>query len=174
MSGFGTQPFTPNGALSVQGEPTLDSVDQYGKVTNLNQIPDYKNIKAVAQALQAEGLTNLGQYPTTVTSASATTLSAANLLGGCILRSGPTAAYGDTFDNADNIVNAYPNAVIGSSFWLVISNTVAFANTLVAGTGVTLLGTTAIAASSSRLFLVRITNVVAPAVTITGILSGSN
>lgn len=101
------------------------------------------------------------------------TLTAANMMTGNILRSGPTSAYTDTTDTAANIVASIPNPVIGSGYELNIANTVAFACTLAAGGGVTLAGTTAIAASASRKYVVTVTNVVTPAVTITGISSGT-
>lgn len=100
-------------------------------------------------------------------------LSAAAMVGGIITRSGSTAAYTDTTDTAANIVAAIPNAQVGTSFDLTIINTVAFADTIAAGAGVTLSGTTAVAASSWRRFVGTITNVAAPAVTLKGVGSGS-
>jgi hypothetical protein len=100
------------------------------------------------------------------------TLTAAKMLTGNILRSGSTAPYTDTTDTATNILASIPNAVAGVGYELTIANTVAFTETLAAGTGVTLSGTTAIAASASRKYVVTITNVSTPAVTITGVSSG--
>jgi hypothetical protein len=101
------------------------------------------------------------------------TLTAGQLVGGVIMRSGPTAAYTDTTDSAANIVAAIPNPQVGTAFRLRIVNTVAFADTIAAGAGVTLSGTTAIAASTYRDFVGIITNVGTPAVTLYGIGSGS-
>jgi hypothetical protein len=100
------------------------------------------------------------------------TLTAAKMLTGNILRSGSTAPYTDTTDTATNIVASIPNAVAGVGYELTITNTVAFTETIAAGAGVTLSGTTAISASSSRKYVVTITNVSTPAVTITGVSSG--
>lgn len=108
-----------------------------------------------------------------VTTVGAATLSAANLVGGVIMRSGSTAAYTDTTDTATNIVAAIPNAQIGTSFRLRIVNSVAFIDTIAAGTGVTLSGTTAIAASTYRDYVGIITAVTTPAVTLYGIGSGT-
>lgn len=102
----------------------------------------------------------------------ASTLTAAQMLTGNILRSGSTAAYTDTTDTAANIVASIPNAVVGIGYELTIANTVAFTETIAAGAGVTLAGTTLISASSSRKFVVTITDVTTPAVTITGVSSG--
>ncbi|MFC2970480.1 hypothetical protein [Acidimangrovimonas pyrenivorans] len=54
-------------------------------------------------------------------------------------------------------------------------NTVAFANTIAAGTGVTLQGNTSVSASSARRFLLELTDVTSgsEAVTLTGLMEGS-
>jgi len=77
---------------------------------------------------------------TAIVTAGAGTLTAAGIVGGVINRSGPTAAYSDTTDTGPNIIAALPNAEVGQSWELSIVNTVAFAQTLVAGAGVTLSG----------------------------------
>jgi hypothetical protein len=100
------------------------------------------------------------------------TLTAAQMLTGNIRRSGSTAGYADTTDTAANIIASIPNAAAGVGYELTIANTVGFIDTIAAGAGVTLSGTTAIAASASRKYVVTITNVSAPAVTITGVASG--
>jgi len=101
-----------------------------------------------------------------------TVLLAGQMLSGNILRGGSTAAYTDTTDTAANIVASILNAVAGVGYGLTIANNTAYQCTLAAGTGVTLAGNTAIAPSSSRKYVVTITNVASPAVTITGISSG--
>ena len=134
---------------------------------------------ATASAIIATGaITSAGQVRgAIVNTANATvsnaTLTAASLVGGVITRSGSIAAYSDTTDTATAIVAAIANAQVGTSFDLTIINTVAFAETIVAGTGVTLAGTTTLAASSSRRFIGTITNFGTPAVTLTGISSGT-
>lgn len=108
--------------------------------------------------------------------ATADTLLIASLLKRAIYRTGPTAAYGDTTDTAANIVAAIPDAEVGMGFEFTIVNTVAFANTLAAGVGVTLAGVTSIAASYSRRYLCELTNVGlgTEAVTITGLFTAAN
>jgi hypothetical protein len=60
---------------------------------------------------------------------------------------------------------------IGFTYLLVIANTVAFIETLVGGTGVTITGTATLAASSTRNFSVQVTG--AATVTMTSLGSGS-
>lgn len=108
-----------------------------------------------------------------VSATAGTTLTGAQLAGGIINRTGPTAAFSDTTDTAANILAALPNAYVGMSVQLHVINNVAFACTLVAGTGVTLAGTTAIAASQSRAFELLVTDVATPAVTVQGISGAS-
>ena len=95
------------------------------------------------------------------------------MVGGVITRSGSIAAYTDTTDTATAIIAAIPLAVVGTSFALRITNTVAFIDTIAAGVGVTLAGTTAIAASTFRDFVGVITSTATPAVTLTGTGSGA-
>lgn len=69
-----------------------------------------------------------------------TTLTAAQIAGLVITRSGPTAAFNDTTDTAANIIGALTGAFVGQSFEISIVNTTAFPLTLLAGSGVTLSG----------------------------------
>lgn len=95
-------------------------------------------------------------------------LSGAAIATGIIRRTGSTAGYADVFDSAANILAALAGSnpvgadvVPGSSFRLLVQNTVAFADTVAAsadGTTVLGTGTTAIAASTWREFLVTILN----------------
>jgi hypothetical protein len=101
--------------------------------------------------------------------AGATTLTASMLLSGLIMRTGPTGAYADTTATATEILAAMGAPEIGDSFEFTHVNGVAHACTLTAGTGVTLAGTTANAASKVRRYLVTVTATSTPAVLITGI-----
>lgn len=127
----------------------------------------------VSGALVSSGVSVGAKSPAPVTATVGTVLTAAQMLTGNILRSGPAAAYTDTTDTAAAIVASIPGAQIGMGYELSIANTVAFAATIAAGAGVTLAGTTALAASSSRKFVVTITAIAIPAVTLTGISSGT-
>ena len=108
-----------------------------------------------------------------VSTVGAATFTAAQFVGGIIIRSGSTAAYSDTTPTATAIIAAIPNCAIGTAFELTIRNTVAFIETILAGTGVTLSQTTAVAASQSRRYMCVVTNISTPAVTLYGI-SGSS
>lgn len=93
-------------------------------------------------------------------------LSAAAIATGIIRRTGSTGAYADVFDSAANILNALgannsigPDVTPGTTFRLLVQNTVAFIDTVAASTdGTTVLGTgvTAIAASSWREYLITV------------------
>lgn len=102
------------------------------------------------------------------------TLTAALLLTGILNRTGPTAGYIDTTDTASNIIaamvgqyNYQATALTGISSGVAVMpgltarlriiNTVAFANTMAAGTGVTLVNGT-INASSVKDYLIAVTN----------------
>jgi hypothetical protein len=81
------------------------------------------------------------------------TLPVAGFLAGWIDRSGPGAGYADTTPTADQLLAALPELMRGDSFDLLVTSSVAFANTIAAGTGITLAGTTSVAASSTREYL---------------------
>lgn len=187
MSAFGSQPFVPGNAQVAQGEPFTFTKDQYGNIKNIAQITDFKNIQIVTtdllnnginsgnltpSAVTSTGLISSGMPVTDVTSTTGTTLPS---FVGIITRTGPTAAYSDTTPTAASIVENIPNAVANASYFVLVQNTVAFALTLVAGSGVTLAGNTGIAASSSRLYQVTVTNATlgSQTVMVTGLMEGS-
>lgn len=106
---------------------------------------------------------------TAITTVGAGTLTAAAMANGLIARSGPTAAYNDTTDTATAILATMTSPRIGDGFEFTIQNGVAYAGTMVAGSGITLAGVTANAASKVREYRATVTAVTTPAVTITGI-----
>jgi hypothetical protein len=92
-----------------------------------------------------------------VTATVGTTLTAAQILGGIIQRSGPTAAFTDTTDIAANLDAALMSAaVVGTTFELDILNTTAFPMTLSGGTGVTITGNNIIGANSTAVYIVAV------------------
>lgn len=95
------------------------------------------------------------------------TLTAAGIVGGLIMRTGPVGAYNDTTDTAAAIIALLDNPAVGDSWRFHHVNGVAQAMTLVAGAGVTLAGVTANAASKVREYHVEVTG--AATVTITGV-----
>lgn len=104
---------------------------------------------------------------TSITTVGAGTLTAASLVGGVMSRTGPIAGFTDTTDTAAAIVALVPNPQVGMSWEFVYINGVAQTCTLANGAGVTISGTsgTTVAASVVRRYLMTITNVSAPAVT---------
>jgi hypothetical protein len=111
----------------------------------------------------------------TLTTVGAGTILAAQVVSGIINRTGPTGAFTDTTDTSQNIISAMignynyntssvtgvsngNGAQIGTTFRLSYINSVAFAMTLAAGTGVTLGSNVNIAASSVKDYLFTITN----------------
>lgn len=144
-------------------------------------VAEAQSIGQPYQLSQATGLSSftaagqiVGALPVAaaVTATAGTTLTAAQIAGGLIARSGPTAAFTDTTDTAANIIAAINSMGAGEGFDLSIQNTTADALTLAAGTGVTLAGTTTVSATSTRRYRVTMTG--AGAVTITGVMQGAN
>ena len=94
--------------------------------------------------------------PSTLTTVGAGTLLAILLNSGMLLRTGPTGAYADTIDTGANLDIAYPNLQVGDSISLIYINSVAFASTITAATGVTLKTATAnnvVAASTGTMLI---------------------
>jgi hypothetical protein len=112
-----------------------------------------------------------GEQINSLTTVGAGTITGAMLVSGILNRTGPTAGYTDTTDSAQNIINSIlANTYIatgantplgvptGTTFRLSYINSVAFAMTLAAGTGVTLGANVNVSASSVKDYLVTVTN----------------
>lgn len=125
----------------------------------------------VRQPQQGDLIANSEAILPVTSTAVAFQLTGSALASGIISRSGPAAAYADIFPTPVDLLSALLNNVyVGGgavspigiqqflSFRLRFINSVAFANTLTAPTGVTLGGVTAISASSVKDYLVTITN----------------
>lgn len=87
--------------------------------------------------LSGNGLTQ-DILSTPITTVGNGTLTAAAMLGGLIIRTGPVAAYTDTTDTAAAIVSAIGSFNSGATFVLTIKNATPYVQTLAGGTGVTL------------------------------------
>jgi hypothetical protein len=172
---------TSTGNLNLQAAGvTSDVVALLGTTTNATsfQVQDSANVAALtvygsADTVAAAQLTVQGELSkytntTTVNTAADVTYTAAQMFGGLILRDPNGANRNDTTDTATNIVGSIVDPVVGSSYEFVVNNTAAVAEniTVVAGTGVTLVGTMTINQFELRHFLVIVTNVGTPAVTI--------
>lgn len=108
----------------------------------------------------------------TLSTAGAGTITAAQITGGILVRTGPSAGFTDTTETAAQIIAALlanqqflgtgaitPQGIDrGLTLRLRYLNTVAYAATLAAGTGVDLVGNTGVNASSVKDFLLTIKN----------------
>lgn len=106
----------------------------------------------------------------TLDTAGAVTYTAAQILGGLLLRDCNGASRSDVTPTAALLLAAINGPLVGTSFEFVIRNTADAAETITvtAGTGVTLSGTMTIAQSNSKRFraVVTVTTVGSEAVTI--------
>lgn len=114
------------------------------------------------QTLDIANLTNSGVasdiVSTNITTVGNGTLTAAALIGGQIVRTGPVAAYTDTTDTAALILAGLPTVVVGATFFVRIKNATAFTQTLAAGAGVTLPPTVIIPAYSLGNYFATVTS----------------
>lgn len=110
------------------------------------------------------------QKANTLANAAGQTLTTGQMLGGLLLRSG-AAGVSDTTPLASALVAALTNAAVGDIVDLIIRNNNTGTLTIVAGTGVTLEGTTTIPTVNTRRYALEFTNVTAgsEAVTLHGV-----
>ena len=102
------------------------------------------------------------------------TITGSQIVNGLILRSGPTAAFNDTYDSALGILTALggnadsANVVSGSTFRVRVINTTAFVQSFTRGTGVIAgLGFNTLAAGTWRDFVFTVVNTT-PLLTVAG------
>lgn len=103
---------------------------------------------------------------TTINNAIAVTITAAQLLGGYIIRTGGVAV-SDVTPTAAQIVSAIPGCEVGASRVIEIKNLNLALLTILNGSGVTLDGNTTIAANFTRRYLVSVTNATASSEAVT-------
>lgn len=98
---------------------------------------------------------------TTLSTASAVTFTAAQVIGGIILRDPNGAGRADLVPTAASVVAGISNPVVGSAFRFTLRNTADAAETITVttNTGATLSGTMTIAQNNSKDFLAVLTNV---------------
>lgn len=116
-----------------------------------------------------------GSTPATISNASGVTWTAAQMRGRQLTRSGAVVA-SDTTDTAANIVAAIPGCEAGSTIEFDLINNDTGLLTLLAGSGVTLTGTTTVATLFTRRYRARVTNAAlgSEAVTIYGVSTAAN
>lgn len=102
----------------------------------------------------------------------AVTLTAAQFVNAIVMQSGTPGAFNMTTPTAAQVVAAIPNCQVGSAFEFIINNAGDNTITVVAGTGVTLVGTTTVATSKARVYRGVVTAVDTPAVSLLGIVLG--
>lgn len=113
---------------------------------------------------------------TTIDTTAAVTLTAAQVLGGLILRNTNGASRSDVFPTAALLRAAVPDAKVGTTLMLIIRNTAAGIETITmtAGTGITISGTATIGQNNTKIFLLVFTNVTpgSEAVTAYSVMTG--
>ena len=107
---------------------------------------------------------------TDLNNAAGQTLTAAQVLGGYIERSGATAV-SDTLPTAALFLAAVPNMEVGDCRLLIIRNANTGTLTLAAGTNFTIVGTATIATGTTAIYMVRKTS--ATACTITRLIAAA-
>lgn len=103
-------------------------------------------------------------------------IAVATFLSGLVARSGPVGAFNDTTPTAAQIVAAIPNAIVGSTRLVFIANAGGGLLTMLAGAGVTLAGTTTVAAGNTRAYIVSVTSIISgsEAVTVRGFMTAAS
>jgi hypothetical protein len=103
------------------------------------------------------------------------TLTVAQMVNGIVKVSGQTTAQDVTTPTAAAIVAAIPNCQVGSSFEFTLQNenTSSGAVTVVAGSGVTLTGDTAVPIGQTQIYRGIVTNATTAAVRLVGLLNAN-
>lgn len=120
---------------------------------------DLAGVRLIGPFPQGAGVLIRQMTVTTEATAGAHTYTAAELLGGMILRDPAGGARSDPTDTAVNIIAAIAQGGVGNTFEFTIRNAADASETITvtAGVGVTLSGTMTIAQNNSKLFLCVVT-----------------
>lgn len=167
-----------NVAVGQQSGPTLAAASNtacFGDLTTVQASSTGKFGNALTDT-NVSGRLHHTEPLTAEATAAGVTYTVAQFLGGVINRSGPAGVFSDTTPTAALIVAAIPGCEVGSGCEIYIRNTTANLLTMLAGAGVTLTGTTTVAATQTRLYKVRVTNIGAgtEAVTVQGVFTAAN
>lgn len=121
-----------------------------------------------ALADQVVAISSLGYAAKTVTTNY--TLTTGEMVNGIVKEAGTPGAHNVTTPSATAIVAAIKNCQVGSAFAFTLINGSDNTATIVAGAGVTLVGTTAVPTTKSQMYRGIVTAVDTPAVTLVGLL----
>lgn len=119
------------------------------------------SLRIVSGVLTGGGVLSPLNTVTTEATVGAVTYTAAQIVGGVILRDPAGAGRSDVTPTAALLLAALPGAQVGQAFEFTIRNTADAAETITvtAGTGTTISGTATIAQNNSKRFMVVFTNV---------------
>ncbi len=120
-------------------------------------MPTQAGIVNLINDLKANASPAFGNTTLATKSGITNTWSADEIVGGLIKRYG-TQSSADLTATGTQICNAIPGYQVGQTFPLMVANLTSGTITPVAGTGVTLLGTTTVLRLSAKLFVGRITS----------------
>lgn len=162
-------------AAKVYRQSSTADIDNTAARVSIADAGAYTAETAVENALQELYIRTLNKVgsPVSISTAGAGTLTAAGIVNGTILRTGSSAAYTDTTATLAQILTALGPLRDGDSGYdlswtLLIKNTVAFAETLAAGSGVSLAGQTIVPPNSTGVFNVDLSSI-DDGITITGL-----
>jgi len=152
-TGSAVNEFTATNAAA-GGSPQLSAT---GDDTNISILLTPKGTgKVLAKARIADFMA-----AATISAASDQTYTAAQLLGGLILRNCSGGARADLLPAAADLVAAIPGCAVGTAFEFTLRNTSTAAETITVtvNTGVTISGTATVAQNNSKRWLIVVTNV---------------
>lgn len=134
---------------------TIPGLEGLGIRTNRTDVSIYDG------NLLSEGRMYQGLTITTDTTAGAKTWTAAQILGGYLLRDPNGGARSDVFPTAATIIDAIPFREVGTSFMFMIKNTANASETITmtAGAGISITGTATIAQNNTKIFLARVASI---------------
>ncbi len=144
LNGVTTVPVGNNGVfiLTVTGASTI-SIWGVGFYPNsltssvINNLTVNQNANVLG-SLSASLLFGGNSPPASVTTTTGTTISAAQILSGVILRSGPTANFTDTTDTAANIIGGIGSPLNNTGMYVNFVNLTSYQQTLSGGSGVSI------------------------------------
>lgn len=147
------------------GLPSIPGAINLASLTG-NEIVAVGGVGPTSQQCTTQQIADLGGPDgeivyTPITTTVGGTITAAGIVGGIVVRTGPTAVFSDTTDTALAIVAAIPKAYVGQSFIFQLKNGTDFTETLLAGAGVTLTGDVVIPGESIATYLVTLTSLTA-------------